>query len=386
MLLFLTVWFLFGALALGPAAFIFLFMKHKSNASWPTRVDYNYKPKVSIIIPTYNESGIIGYKLVNSSRLSYPRDLLEIVIVDSNSTDDTIKKIQDFSAKEKKLNIKLVVEEERKGKSHALNNALAQCNGDIVIVSDADCFWPSDILEKALPYLADPSVGAIGGPKILFNSQQTWITRMEEGYLKSANYLRLGESKAGSTVFFEGGFSAFKKVALDRFDPYGTGSDDCGTIIGVIEKNYRAMLVKEAKFYSSFPATFRGKISIKLRRINQLVRVFAKYLDLLFKGKVKTAKSTVVPNMLLYLLSPIAFVAFLALTGYLVLSYPLLLIFSLFLFVPQVRFYFYQIFENNILLFVSILAVLFGQKFSVWAQPEDRVWLTKENLASYNLI
>ncbi len=386
MLFFLAVWFLFAALALGPPVFIFLYMKRKSNASWPTKVDYAYKPKVSIIIPTYNEAGIIGYKLDNSSRLTYPRDLFEIVIVDSNSTDDTVKIVQDFSEKEKNLSIKLLVEGERKGKSHALNNALEYCKGDIVIISDADCFWPSDILEKALPYLADPSVGAIGGPKILFNSEQTWITRMEENYLKSANYLRLGESKTGSTVFFEGGFSAFKKEALGKFDPYGTGSDDCGTIISVIEKNYRAMLVKDARFYSSFPATFRGKISIKLRRINQLVRVFSKYLDLLVKRKVKSTKSTVVPNTLLYLVSPIAFAISLVLTTYLVLSYPLLLFFFLLLFAPQVRFYFYQIFENNILLFVSILAVLFGQKFSVWTQPEDRVWLTRENLSSYNLI
>jgi biofilm PGA synthesis N-glycosyltransferase PgaC len=385
MLVFLVVWALFGVLALGPAAFIFFYMKRKSSGSWPTQVDSEYKPKVSIIIPTYNEASIIGYKLVNSSRLSYPKELLEIVIVDSNSTDDTAQIIKDFSAKEN-LNIKLIVENVRKGKSHALNNALTQCCGDIVIVSDADCFWPQDILQKALPYLADPSVGAIGGPKILFNSKQTWITRMEEGYLKSANFLRVGESKAGSTVFFEGGFSAFKKEALDRFDPYGTGSDDCGSIIGLIEKNYRAMLVKEAQFYSSFPATFRGKISIKLRRINQLVRVFAKYLDLLVKRKVKATKSTVVPNMLLYLVSPIAFVVFLVLTGYLVLSYPLLLVFTLLLLVSPVRFYCYQILENNILLFFSILAVLFGQKFSVWAQPEDRVWLTRENLSSYNLI
>ncbi len=99
---------------------------------------------------------------------------------------------------------------------------------------------------------------------------------MEESYLKSANYLRLGESKAGSTVFFEGGFAAFKKEALEKFDPYATGSDDCGSIISVIEKNYRAMLVREAKFFSSFPATFQAKMSIKIRRINQLVRVFAK--------------------------------------------------------------------------------------------------------------
>ena len=296
------------------------------------------------------------------------------------------KIVRDFSEKEKNLNIKLVVEAERKGKSHALNNALAQCSGEVVIISDADCFWPQDILEKALPYLADSTVGAIAGPKIFFNAKQTWITRMEESYLKSANFLRLGESKAGSTVFFEGGFSAFKKEALDNFDPYNTGSDDCGTIIAVVEKNYRAMLVKEALFYSSFPSTFRGKISIKLRRANQLIRVFGKYLDLLVKGKVKSTKSTVIPNTLLYLASPIAFVIFLALTAFLVVSFPLLLIFSLLLIVPQIRFYVYQIVENNILLFGSLLAVLLGQKFSVWAQPEDRIWLTGENLSSYNLI
>ncbi len=76
MLFFLAVWFLFGALALGPPAFIFFYMKHKSKAFWPTKVDYEYKPKVSIIIPTYNEAGIIGYKLANTSKLTYPKDLL----------------------------------------------------------------------------------------------------------------------------------------------------------------------------------------------------------------------------------------------------------------------------------------------------------------------
>lgn len=382
----IPVWFFFGALALGPPVFIFLYMKHKSKASWPTKIDYNYKPKVSIIIPTYNESRIIKYKLENIVKLTYPADSLEIVVVDSDSTDDTVRIAHDFSEKEKIQNIKILVEGERKGKSHALNYALEYCEGNIIVISDADCFWPSDILEKALPYLSDPSVGAIGGPKILFNSDQTWITRMEETYLKSANFMRVGESKAGSTVFFEGGFSAFKKEALEKFDPYATGSDDCGTIIGVIEKNYRAMLVKDAKFYSSFPSTFRGKIDIKLRRINQLIRVFSKYFDFLVKGKVKSTKTTIIPNILLYLVSPIAFVIFYFLSAFLLILNPIFLVSLLLLLVPQVRFYVYQIVENNILLFFSMLAVAFGQKFSVWAQPEDRIWLNQENLASYNLI
>jgi poly-beta-1,6-N-acetyl-D-glucosamine synthase len=385
MLVFLAAWLALAALALGPAAFIYLYMRRKSAAPWPCTVDSAFKPKVSLIVPTYNEADIIGYKLANIAKLTYPKESTEVVIVDSASTDGTAQVIQQFQSQHD-LNLKLIVEPQRKGKSNALNNALSHCTGEIVAISDADCFWPSDILEKSLPYLADPTIGAIGGPKILFNSKQSWITRMETAYLKSANFLRLGESKAGSTVFFEGGFAAFKREALEKFDAYGTGSDDCGSIISVIEKKYRAMLVTDALFYSSFPATFRGKIGIKLRRINQLIRVFGKYLDLLLKRKVNGAKRTVVPNTLLYLVSPVAFVGFLVLTGYLVFLYPLLLIFLALLLVPKIRFYTYQIVENNILLFVSLLAVLLGQRFSVWAKPEDRVWLTRENLAFYGLI
>ncbi len=385
-MVFFLVWLFFGILAFAPPAFIFLYMKHASKAAWPTKVDGNYAPKVSVVIPTYNEAEVINYKLVNTARLSYPKDSLELVVVDSNSSDGTAKIVKAFSAQNPNLDLKLLVEQERCGKSHALNYALPRCSGEIIVVSDADCFWPVDILTKALPYLADPAVGAIGGPKILFNAKQTWITRMEEGYLKSANTLRLGESKTASTLFFEGGFSAFKREALERFDPYKTGSDDCGTVLNVIEKDFRAMLVKDALFYSSFPVSFRGKISVKLRRTIQLVRVFSKYLDLLVKGKVKAARKTVVPNTLLYLVSPVAFMVFLFLTSYLLISYPVLLVLFALLVVPQVRFYFYEIFENNILLFLSLLAALFGKKFSVWAKPEDRLWLTKENLSFYGLI
>jgi poly-beta-1,6-N-acetyl-D-glucosamine synthase len=385
MAILLFFWLFFGVLALGPPAFIFVFMKRKAKQIWPTTFNSAYAHKFSIIIPTFNEADIIGFKLANISKLTYPKHLTEIIVVDSNSSDSTAETVRAFSEKEN-IKINLLVEKQRKGKSNALNFALANCSGEVIVISDADCFWPSDILEQSIPYLADPKVGAIGGPKLLFNSNQSWVTRMEENYLKSANALRLGESKSGSTVFFEGGFSAFKKEALERFDPYGTGSDDCGTIIGVIEKNYRAMLVKEAKFYSSFPVTFRGKINVKIRRTNQLIRVFKKYFDLLLNGKVKGTKSTVIPNTLLYLVSPTAFVFLLVFSALIVSFYPLLLLLFGLLVIPQVRFYAYQIIENNILLFLSILSVISGKKFSVWAKPEDRLWLTEENLASHSLI
>jgi cellulose synthase/poly-beta-1,6-N-acetylglucosamine synthase-like glycosyltransferase len=361
-------------------------MKRKSEGSWPTKVDGNYKPRISVIVPTYNESSIILFKLINLSRLVYPKDIMEIVVVDSNSSDDTAEIVRQFSRKEPQINIKVLVEKERKGKSHALNYALGHCESDVIIVSDADCFWPSDILSKAMPFLADPTVGAIGGPKILLNSDQTWVTRMEEAYLRSANFLRVGESKSGSTVFFEGGFSAFKKNALDRFDAYETGSDDCGTVISVIEKGFKAMLVPEAEFFSPFPVSFRGKIAIKLRRANQLVRLFTKYLYLILKKRIKTTKKVIVPNAVLYLFSPMAFLAFVLLTCVLLVNFPYLLLASLFLIIPNVRFYVYELFESNFLLSMSILAVFFGKRLSIWSQPDDRAWITKETLNRNDLI
>ena len=293
---------------------------------------------------------------------------------------------EQFAERQQQFDMKILVETERKGKSHALNYALDHCKGEVIVVSDADCFWPHDILDKAMPFLADPAVGAISGPKLFLNADQTWITRMEENYLKSANMLRLGESKAGSTIFFEGGFSAFKRKAFDRFDPYGTGSDDCGTVICVIEKGFKSMLIPQAEFYSRFPTSFRGKIDVKLRRANQLVRVHVRYFDLLLKGKVKIAKKTIIPNILLYLLSPIGFAALIISTFFLVLAFPLLLTLFSLLIIPKVRFYSYVIFESNMLLLGALLGVIAGKRFSIWNQPEDRVWLTKEILTRRNLI
>jgi cellulose synthase/poly-beta-1,6-N-acetylglucosamine synthase-like glycosyltransferase len=383
---FFVVFLILGILSFGPAVFIFYSMRRSSKKSWPMKVDENYKPKVSILVPTYNESSIILLKLLNLSRLKYPKDLVETIIIDSNSTDGTLEIIKQFLTTTPEANVKLLTERSRKGKSNALNHALNCCSGDVVIVSDADCFWPADILHKALPFLADPLIGGISGPKILLNSKQTWVTRMEEAYLRSANFLRVGESKSGSTVFFEGGFSAFKKDALDRFDAYETGSDDCGTVISVIEKGFKAMLVPPAEFFSPFPISFRGKIAIKSRRANQLVRVFGRYLHLILKNRIKTAKKVIVPNVVLYLFSPIAFLAFALLTFVLLVNLPYLLLASLSLMIPRVRFYVYELLESNFLLSVSVLSVLFGKRLSIWSQPDDRVWITKEALSRYHLI
>jgi len=380
------LWFIFCFLSFGVLGFHFVLMRKAARKPWRLRIDKNYMPKVSILVPTYNESDVIRFKLENLSKIDYPRDLTQIIVVDSNSDDGTVNIVNDSVKQHPEIDVEVLVEGERRGKSAALNTALKHCEGDVVIVSDADCFWPSDILRKALPFLADPSVGAISGPKILLNPKQSWVTKTEDSYLDSMNLMKLGESKVGSTLFFEGGFSAYKREVLGSFDPYSTGSDDCGTIITLAEKKRRAIFVSEARFYSAFPMSWREKVGIKMRRANQLVRVLWRYVCLLLRGRITVSKRVVVQGILTYVLGPVMFIALVAMTILLLLSFPYFALIFLVFLIPKVRFYLFEVVQNYLVLFLSIFSVAFNKKFVVWSKPKDRVLLKEDMLRQYGLI
>jgi cellulose synthase/poly-beta-1,6-N-acetylglucosamine synthase-like glycosyltransferase len=373
-------------LSFGVAGFIFVSMRRVALRPWGIKIDESYKPEVSILVPTYNEVAGIRFKLENLTKLEYPDELTQIIIVDSNSSDNTIDVVRDFVSQHPKVNIQVLVKRERRGKSAALNFALENCKGDVVIVSDADCFWPHDILNKALPYLAGSTVGAISGPKILLNSTQSRVTKNEDVYLKSINSVKLGESKLSSTLLFEGGFSAYKREVLESFDLYNTGSDDCGTIIGVIEKGLRALFVPEAAFFTLFPATWKGKMSIKIRRAGQLVRVFTTYLSLLIRKRVKSAKRVVIQDVFLHLFAPVVFILLLVTTISLLLNFPYLAVLFLVFLVPKVGFNLLEVCQNYLILFIGICLFALNKKFVSWVQPEDRALLTENMLRQYMLI
>ncbi len=386
MLLLVSAWLVLFFFSFGILGANLVFMKRSAKKPWNIMTSQEYKPQISIIVPTYNESCNIGFKLCNLIRLAYPKQLIQIIIVDSNSEDGTIHIIRDFVKNHPEFDFLVITEEKRKGKSAALNLALKYCKGEVIVVSDSDSFWPSDILEKALPFLADPRVGAISGPKVLLNTNQSWVTRTEDLYLKSLNSRRLGESKLGSTMFFEGGFSAFKRYAITAFDRYDTGSDDNGTAIQVIEKNLRAIYLPEAKFFTFFPATWRDKSSVKIRRANQMVRVCSTYACLLLKGRLKTSKTVILQDVLVNFLSPFAFILLLAVSVPLVLQFPYLLFVLLILMLPKIRLIVSEAIQGHLIVLLALISALFGRRFVIWNIPARENVFCKELLRLNMLI
>ena len=382
----MVLWSVFCFFSFGVLGLHFVLMRRAATKSWHLETDQNYLPMISLLVPSYNESEVIRFKLENLCKLEYPRHLTQIIVVDSNSEDRTVDIVNNFVKEHPENNIQILIESKRKGKSAALNMALGHCKGEIVLVSDADCFWPFDILLKAMPFLADPSVGAISGAKVLLNPDQSWVTKAEMAYLNSMNLTKLGESKAGSTIFFEGGFSAYKRQLLESFDPYDTGSDDCGTIISLIEKRFRAIFVPEARFYTTFPVTWKERTSMKMRRANQLIRVLWKYVGLISRKRITSSRRIIVRSIMNYMLAPVMFIALMVTTIFLLWAFPYFALIFLLLLIPKVRFYLIEVVQNYIYLSLSFIQIAIRRKFVVWNKPKDRVLLTEKMLRDRGLI
>lgn len=386
MVIFLVLWLTLGFLSFGIWGLNYVHTRRVAERPWRIRKQKDYSPKLSIIVPTYNEQEVIGYKLRNLAKLEYRKDLMEIVFVDSNSTDSTVSLIRTFAESCPSLCIKILIESQRKGKSSALNVALRSCTGEIIVVSDADCLLPPDIMSKALPYLADVRIGAISGPKKLLNPQGSSVTRSEDAYLKAMNLMKLGDSKKSSTILFEGGFSAYKAKVLSGFDPYKTGSDDCGTVLGLLEKGFRAIMIPEAEFFTTFPETWEEKTEMKIRRTKQLVRILRNYMVLLLKNEIKTAREVVARNLIIYLLAPITFFFFMVATLYLMLEFPATILLLLIFLVPKVRKYLVEAMLSYLILLFSTILILSRSNVTIWKTRRNRGLLSEEVLLSKGLI
>jgi cellulose synthase/poly-beta-1,6-N-acetylglucosamine synthase-like glycosyltransferase len=136
-------------------------------------------PKVSILIPAHNEEVVIERTIKAMLKLKYPREKLEIIVINDNSSDRTGEIIDRYHQQYPQIiPVHTKPPNAGKGKSGALNQGLLASSGEIIVVYDADNTPES----MALHYLVlamqnDPKAGVIVGKFRVVNSKQTLLTR-----------------------------------------------------------------------------------------------------------------------------------------------------------------------------------------------------------------
>ncbi|MGD6850509.1 MAG: glycosyltransferase [Candidatus Bathyarchaeia archaeon] len=385
----LVAWVAVGGLFFGVPAVYFLYMKRRSSGKWGLDIDSGYSPSATILIPVFNEEKVIRLKLENLSKLVYPLDKMEVILVNDCSTDGTLPIVNDYIAAHPMPKISIFDSKEHLGKTGCLNKALKNIQADVVIISDADCFWPSDILAKALSYLSDPTVGAITARELLLNPSDTWVTMGEQFYDSTIQSIRIGESKLHSTIFFQGGFAAYKRSAIMEFNH---ATDDSGTALDIVQSKKRALLIPEIGFFTVSPTVWRNKVSVKIRRASQLQHLWARCLNLFVKGKLAIPKRIALPEIFLHLFNPLLLVALAVLSVAVVVAYPLLglvlalMLCGVFAF-KRTRMTALELIQNNLILLTALSDFLTNRKFKLWKPiQESRAVLSERVLREKQLI
>jgi len=215
-------------------------------------------PAVSLIIPAYNEEGHLPEKLENLRALEYPKDLIEIIFVSDGSTDAT----NAILGAAEGGNVRVVYLPARRGKSSALNEAVARTHHDILVFSDTATLFEPDAVQKLVRHFADPRVGVVAGA---LQFQASAESRQTEGlYWRYESMLRLMESRLGLTLTASGAIYALRR---ECFVPLAATTlvEDLVVPMNARKRGFRVLYDHEARATDFAPATVAGEFTRRVR-------------------------------------------------------------------------------------------------------------------------
>jgi cellulose synthase/poly-beta-1,6-N-acetylglucosamine synthase-like glycosyltransferase len=197
-------------------------------------------PTVTVQLPLYNESTVVDRLLDAIAKIEYPRDRLEIQVLD-DSTDETsnLARRRVAELRESGLDIVFIHRTDRVGyKAGALDAGLKVAKGDFVALFDADFIPPADFLRATMPHFEDPRIAMVQARWSHLNRTRSILTRvaalMLDGHHLVENRVRYA---AGWLFNFAGTGGVWRRCAIA--DAGGWQHD---TLTEDLDLSYRAQL------------------------------------------------------------------------------------------------------------------------------------------------
>ncbi|MFD2095986.1 glycosyltransferase family 2 protein [Corallincola platygyrae] len=173
-------------------------------------------PKVSVLIAAFNEADHIEETVRNKLAQDYPNESLEVIVISDGSDDGTDEIVQQISNEDAR--VKLLVQSPRAGKTSALNMAVPEASGELIVFSDANSVYRHDAIRKLAANFADPEVGYVTGQMIYGNPESSMTADGCSAYMKYENALRRWETGIGSVVGVDGGIDCMRKALYQEMN------------------------------------------------------------------------------------------------------------------------------------------------------------------------
>jgi len=274
-------------------------------------------PSLTVIIPAYNEGPMVKKSIDSVAAALYPRDRLEVFVVDDGSKDDTWLHIQGAAKDYPGLVTPLRFPVNR-GKRAALEAGFRRARGEIVVTIDSDSVIGANTLLAMAGPFRDPKVGAVAGKVIAYNRTQGFIPRMlQVRYVLSFDFLRAVQSSYGTVYCCPGALAGYRRSVvckvldqwmgqtfLGRRCTYG---EDRALTNYILNCGYNTVYRRSAVVRTVVPWTYMKLCKMYLRWDRSYVREEIRFIRIVWKRPPKALAIALLDKFITNLRYPIGY-------------------------------------------------------------------------------
>lgn len=217
-------------------------------------------PRVTVIVPAHNEERVIRGCLDCLTRMDYPADRYEIIVIDDRSRDGTGAIADDFAARHPCLRVIHRPQDAAPGKPAALLDAINSSTSEVLVFFDADYLPPSHIIRRLVAPFADPLVGATMGRVVPYNANANMLTKLLD-LERRGGYVVDQEVRHRMSLLpqFGGTTGAVRRSALEAVGGWNTVSlaEDTDLTYRLFIAGMKVAYVADAECYEESPETWQ---------------------------------------------------------------------------------------------------------------------------------
>ncbi|ACO87080.1 glycosyltransferase [Clostridium botulinum] len=251
-------------------------------------------PKVSILVPAHNEEKVIGRTVKSILLLNYPKDKMELIVINDNSSDNTKKILKQIQKEYRSYNFKIINTDNitgGRGKSNALNIGYKHSSGDFIAVYDADNTPDKNALKYLMEtIIEDEHLGAVIGKFRTRNKDRNMLTRFINIETLSFQWMcQAGRWNLLNLCTIPGtNFVVRKNIIqkLNGWDPKAI-AEDTEISFRIYELGYKIKFVPYSVTWEQEPENLKVWFKQRTRWAKGNIYVLLKYFKNMFKGTSK---------------------------------------------------------------------------------------------------
>lgn len=250
-------------------------------------------PKISVLLPAYNEGEVIEKSIKSVLDIDYPKK--EIIVIDDGSSDDTLKKAKKFE----KQGVKVFTKKNEGYKAAAVNYGIKKCSADYIFILDADSIPQKNALKKMIGHFENPDVMAV------VPSMKPWKPKNLLEKLQNVEYIMTSLIKKVSTFVnalnMTPGAPLVRKSFIEKYGGFDKENitEDLEFGMRIQSKNYKIAHAFDTTVYTVVPRTLKNLYRQRLRWNFGTLKNLKKYYYL-FGRKYGDLGLFVMPMMLVF--------------------------------------------------------------------------------------